>query len=431
MKLITNKYIKRSPIPKDLDSVITIDHKKEAPANSVGMEKADIDAIWGKVIDIYKTGQHPAITVNIRRRGQTIMSRAIGHAKGNGPDDTGNTPKVRATPDTPICLFSTSKAISALLMHMLAEDGLINVMDPVAYYAPEFAKNGKENITIHHILSHRGGVPGLPRNISLDVMWDEDQTWDLVCESKPITTDGSKLAYHAVTGGFVLERIMRNVTGGDFNAYIDNKIRQPMGMKYFTYGIDDRYLDEMSETYTTGPALGPVLKTFLKGIVGFDLSTMGDVLNDPRIHKAIIPSANLVASAVEVTNFFQMMLDGGKWGRRRICKESTIARCVQEYGNWTIDKTLMAPMRYSAGMMLGGEPFGIWGPHSRHAYGHAGLINKFCWADPEREMAATLLNTGLPLISNHIPPLIGFLRTIGHRVPRSSKVMPFALAKPA
>ena len=65
-------------------------------------------------------------------------------------------------PDTPVCLYSTSKGITALLMHMLAEDGLINIMDPVAFYAPEFAARGKHNITIHQILAHRGGIPGLP-----------------------------------------------------------------------------------------------------------------------------------------------------------------------------------------------------------------------------------------------------------------------------
>ena len=72
---------------------------------------------------------------------------------------------------------SPLQGITALLMHMLAEDGLINVMDPVAFYAPEFARKGKENITIHQILAHRGGIPGLPTDTPLDTLWDEDATW--------------------------------------------------------------------------------------------------------------------------------------------------------------------------------------------------------------------------------------------------------------
>lgn len=429
MKL-PKKLIELCDIPKDLDSVITIEQDKEVSPQSVGLKKADVESIWDHVVDLYKTGVHPAITVSMRRKGEVVLSRAIGHARGNGPHDTYAAPKVLARPDTPIGLFSTSKGVSALLMHMLAEDGLINIMDPVSYYAPEFAQKGKENITIHQILSHRGGIPALPEGVSIDVIWDEDKTWKLLCEAEPISTDGSKLAYHAITGGFALERVMRAVTGSDFNAYIDRKIRKPMGMKYFTYGAQKQYLSELAETYSTGPVLGPVVGYFIKRIVGFDLSKVGHILNDPKLHDINMPSANLVASATEVANFFQMMLNGGKWGRRRICKESTIARCVQEFGTRRLDKTLLIPMRYSAGMMLGGEPFGIWGPHSHYAYGHAGLSNKLCWADPEREISVSILNTGIPLIGPHIPAVVNLMRSIGNLVPKSRKHMPYDLLKP-
>jgi CubicO group peptidase (beta-lactamase class C family) len=122
-----------------------------------------------------------------------------------------------------------------------------------------------------------------------------------------------------------------------------------------------------------------------------------------------------------------MMLDGGRWGRRRICDETTVARTVQEFGNRTLDKTLMIPMRYSAGLMLGDEPFGIWGPHSHHAFGHAGMINKLNWADPERELSVSLLTTGIPLVTHHLVPLVNLIRTIGNCTPRVKRQKPFGL----
>ncbi|MDH3994032.1 MAG: beta-lactamase family protein, partial [Gammaproteobacteria bacterium] len=330
--------------------------------------------------------------------------------------------------DTPVCLYSTSKGITALLMHMLVEDGLVNVMDPVAFYAPEFAANGKENITIHQILAHRGGIPGLPSDVPLETLWDEDKTWDLLCEAEPIITDGSKLAYHAITGGFVLERVIRQVTGDNINAYIDKKIRQPMGMKYFTYGIEPEHLDNMAPTYATGPRPGLLLRAFLKRALGTpDIKTLESLCNDPRFQEAIIPAGNLVGTADEVSAFFQMMLNGGKWGRRRICAPSTVARAVQEFGNRSVDQTLLIPLRYSAGLMLGDEPFGIWGPDSRRAFGHLGLINKFAWGDPERELSVSILTTGLPLVSHHIPPLVNVIRSIGNRTPKVTNVRPFDL----
>ena len=78
----------------------------------------------------------------------------------------------------------------------------------------------------------------------------------------------------------------------------------------------------------------------------------------------------------------------------------------------------MLPMRYSAGLMLGGEPFGMWGKHSASAYGHIGLINKMCWADPERDISVALLNTGIPIVANNIPSLARFLNRIDQHVPR-------------
>ncbi len=428
MQLLRKHLLHLSPIPRDLEQVTHIDRRKEVDPRQVDMTPADVDAIWRQIVNIYKTGVHPGISLSIRHRGKVLMSRAIGHARGNGPDDAPDCEKIAMLPSTPVCLFSTSKGITALLVHMLAEDGLINIMDPVAFYAPEFARNGKETITIHQILSHRGGIPGLPSDVPLDVLWDEEKTWQLLCDAEPIVNDGSKLAYHAITGGFVLGRIVRQVTGHSINAYIERKLRQPMGMRYFTYGIQPQHADELALSYATGPRPGLLMRAFLKRALGSpDITHLTDMCNDPRFQQTIIPAGNLVGSAEEVTDFFQMMLNGGKWKRHRICSPQTIARAIQEYGGRTVDQTLGIPMRYSAGLMLGDKPFGIWGPASQHAFGHLGLVNKFAWADPARDMAACLLTTGLPLLAHHIPPLVNSLRTIGSRVPVIHDVSPFRL----
>ena len=428
MKLLRKHVFHLSDIPRDLDSVIDINSKQEVDPRDLGLLQSDVDSIWDNIIKVYKTGVHPAITVCIRHQGKILMSRAIGHTRGNGPNDGPDSEKVLATTNTPMCLYSTSKGITALLMHMLQEEGLINISDPVAFYAPEFARKGKDNITIHQILAHRGGIPGLPKDVAIETLWDEDQTWELLCDAEPIVTDGSKLAYHAITGGFVLERVLRQVTGADINTYITKKIREPMGMKYFSYGIESEHLPDLAETYATGPRPGLLLGAFIKRALGTDMASLEQVCNDPRFQEAIIPAGNLAATAEETCRFFQMMLDGGKWGRRRICSERTIARTVQEFGNRTVDRTLFIPMRFSAGLMLGDEPFGVWGPNSSQAFGHLGLINKFAWADPQRDMSAALLTSGIPVIAHHIPALVNVMRGIANTIPLAeSNPKPFAL----
>ncbi len=418
MKLIRQRLLRLSAIPDDLDEVIRIDVRKEADPAAVGLRRADVERIWDEVIKVYRTGVHPAITIHLRHRGKTIMARSIGHARGNGPSDGPDTPRLIARPDTPMCLFSASKAVTALLMHMLAEEGLVDLARPVTFYAPEFGRKGKEHITLSQILSHRGGIPGLRRDAPLEVLWDEDQTWALLCDAEPIIADGSKLAYHAITGGFVLGRVLRTVTGGDLNAYIDRKIRRPMGMKYFSYGVRPEQRGELAWNYATGPRQGPVLGALIRRALGTDMEAIEKISNDPRFDAAIIPAGNLVGNAEEVSAFFQMMLDGGLWRRKRICAQSTIAGAVREVGSRSFDRTLLLPMRYSAGMMLGDEPFGLWGPHSREAFGHVGLINKFAWADPPRQLSAAILTSGMLLVAHHLVPVGRLVRTIAQCVPR-------------
>jgi CubicO group peptidase (beta-lactamase class C family) len=75
---------------------------------------------------------------------------------------------------------------------------------------------------------------------------------------------------------------------------------------------------------------------------------------------------------------------------------------VREMGKPQFDRSLVLPMRYSAGMMLGMNPVGLYGPKTHYAFGHLGFSNIICWADPERDIAVSILTTGKPVIGNHL-----------------------------
>lgn len=236
----------------------------------------------------------------------------------------------------------------------------------------------------------------------------------MLCEARPITVDGGKLAYHAITGGFVLGKVLEKVSGQSIQAYLDDRLRKPLGMKNFTFGTPEGDSSVLAQNYVTGPIPRFPLSWIVRRALGADIQTVERVANDPRFQKVVIPAGNLVGTAEEMSRFFQMMLNEGKWKRRRVCQPMTIQRATQEFGALQWDRTLMVPMRYSAGMMLGGEPFGFWGPHSRRAFGHLGLINKLCWADPDREISVALLTSGIPILAHHIPRLIRFVMTVCH-----------------
>jgi len=90
----------------------------------------------------------------------------------------------------------------------------------------------------------------------------------------------------------------------------------------------------------------------------------------------------------------------------------TIRRVTQEFGSLQLDRTMMLPMRYSAGLMLGGDPVGIWGKMSGSAYGHLGLINKLAWGDDDREISVGLMTSGIPILAHHLPQMVKFVNYV-------------------
>jgi CubicO group peptidase (beta-lactamase class C family) len=404
-------------LPNSLARVTTIERSQEVDPELVGMSKQGVESIWRAVEAVYKTGVHPGISLCLRRQGKVVMQRAIGHAEGNGPNETGSSTQVLMRPETPICFFSASKAVTALLIHMLNEDKLINLHDPISFYAPEFAKHGKKNITVHQVLSHRSGVPGLPAGLPVETLWDNDTIWRLLCDSPSASARGDKLAYHALTGGYILERVVNVVTGKTIQDVLDEKIRQPMGMKYFRYGVEDRYANRIANNYSTGIKPFFPVSYLIKRALGGPLDMVEAVSNDAKFKQAVIPAGNMMGTAEEMNRFFQMMLNGGEWMGKRVCQDITIRRAVQEVAAVQFDRTLMMPMRYSAGMMLGGNPIGIWGKNSAHCYGHIGLINKMAWVDEARDISVSLMTSGVPIVANNIPSLISFVNGIGKHCP--------------
>ena len=405
-------FYKTIKVPREVESVTTYKPEDEVEPADAGMSKKGVAVIWSAVEDLYRTGIHPAISFCLRRHGKVVLKRAIGHARGNGPDDGPDIEKAPVTPDTPICLFSASKAVTAMLIHLLAESGKINIMDPVSHYIPEFVSYGKEDITIYHILSHRGGIPNLPRNIDPEIVFDHDAFTKLLFKSKPVSRGGRRMAYHAITGGFILGEIVRRVTGKDIRELLVETLKEPLGFRYLNYGICDEDNDKLAVNYYTGcPVMFP-FSIYAKRALGASWKEIVRISDDPRFMKVIIPSANIVSTADEMSRFFQLLLNGGELDGVRIFEPITIRRATMEAGQPAIDRTVMLPMRYSAGLILGSSPFGMYGPSTQHAFGHLGFSNIMCWADFDRDIAVSLLNTGKALLGIHLVPFFRLLARI-------------------
>jgi len=409
--------VTRCRVPESIESVTTTG--REVDPREAGVRPGAVGDIWNTVEALYRSGIHPAIQLCVRRRGQVLIDRAIGHASGNGPADPPEVKKVRATPATPFPVFSGSKAVTAMVIHLLDQRHLIHLDDPVCVYVPEFGVRQKRWITIRHVLSHRAGIPTLPPNaMDLANLEDPAKILRLLCEAEPVLRPGKQLAYHAITGGFLLGEVVRRVTGKDIRAFLDEEIRQPLGFRWMSYGVERRDLKRVARSYFTGPPLVPPFSTVLDRALGVRFRELIDLSSDPRFFAGIIPSGNLVATANELSAFYQMLLNGGELNGVRIFDPRTIQRATVEQSYGEIDFTLGLPFRYSLGFMLGAQWFSLYGPDTQRAFGHLGFTNIISWADPERRVAGTLMTSGKPLIYPEIYHVWNILRQIGLACPK-------------
>lgn len=405
-------------VSKDLGSITN--SKNEVHPELGGMTEKQVQKIWQSIENLYQTGNHPLISVCLRRKGQIILNRSLGHTSGNSADGLAQN-AVIANPDTPICLFSASKMITAILIHMLDETGEINLLDPVSYYIPEYAQNGKRRATIFHLLSHRGGIPRIEMEVTPELLFDKDQILQYLYAAQPISPAGSHLAYHAVTAGYILGELIERVTGQDIRQFLHEQIEKPMNMPFFNYGLKPEYQDQVALNYPTGvhPKLGTDL--YLNHVLGGGLQLAVDVTNDQRFMNTVCPAGNIYTSAEQANRFFEMLLNGGEYQGKRIMSPETVFRATLPTSTTNIDRTLLAPMRYALGPMLGSNPLGIFGPMTGQAFGHLGFSNILCWADPERDISVSILNTGKAVMGTHIPALAQTLYQISNNCPKIPK----------
>ncbi|HEY8516257.1 MAG TPA: serine hydrolase domain-containing protein [Candidatus Binatia bacterium] len=406
-------------VPESLDEVTTVRPDAEVPPRDLGLDRDAVESIWQAVQSLYASGAHPAIALCVRWRGHVVLDRAIGHARGNSPNDPPDAPKVLATPDTPFCLLSGSKPVTAMVLHLMDQRNLIRLDDAIAEYIPEFARHGKESITFRHILAHRAGVPNPPAD-SMDptLLEHPDRIVELLCEQRPLWRPGTRLAYHAVTTGFLLGEVVRRVTGKDIRTYLAESILAPLGFRWMNYGVAPEDVPQVAVNAFTGPPPLPPVSTLFQRALGLPVQQVVEMSNDRRFLTSIFPSGNVVATANEASRFYELLRRGGELDGVRIFDRRTVRRATAEHSYLEPDFTLVLPFRYGLGFMLGGEWFSLYGPYTPHAYGHIGFTNIVTWADPERDVAGALLTSGKPIVYPQIFWIFEILRRIGNAFPR-------------
>jgi CubicO group peptidase (beta-lactamase class C family) len=299
---------------------------------------------------------------------------------------------VNCRPDHLFWLFSASKPFVALLVHRLAEQGVIGLDQPVAAYWPEFGQHGKDEITVRHVLQHRSGLPVIRGSGSLGALGDAlamtgwQRSVRNIEQATPRHPPGGGPAYHFVSYGFILGELVQRVTGTPLRDVLGRAFLSPLKLTDTYLGLPPRLWSRHVGVRGEGPP-GRLTQA---------------VANRRATRQAIIPAAGISATARDVARFYQALLRGGELDGARVLRPDTIAEAARPSSDGELDQFLKLRIRWSHGFQLGGPVPGRVTSHpmgdssGRETFGHNGSNACVAWADPARRLAVAYLTGQVP-----------------------------------
>ena len=383
----------RIQVPADLDAVTDV-----GAENPGGLSPAAVERIWDATRHWYAAGVQPAIQLCLRHNGQVVLNRAIGHARGNGPEDPPDSELEPVTTATPYCVYSAAKAITTTVVHMLVERGSFSLDDRVCDYLPTYTGHGKERTTIRHVLTHSAGVPlaNGPRP-DLRRMNDSDYAREKLGELKPIHRPGLVHIYHGVTWGPLIREIVAAATGRNIREILATEILDPLGFRWTNYGVSETDVPLVAPSYVTGKPLPGPIAAAMKSALGGSMQKIIPFSNTPMFLTSVVPSSSTVSTADELSRFAEILTRGGELDGVRIMRAETLRAATRECRRLRPDvATGLMPIRWGTGYMLGSKRFGPFGRDAQAAFGHTGLTNIAMWADPSRALSVGLVSSGKP-----------------------------------
>ncbi|KJH43709.1 beta-lactamase [Dictyocaulus viviparus] len=149
--------------------------------------------------------------------------------------------------DTLQIIFSTSKAVGAICVAILVDRGRLKYTDKISMFWPEFAKHGKENITVEMILAHTSGLACLDGKISFEDATDPEKMAKFIEESRPIWEPGKAVGYHALSYGWLVDQIIRRTDAK--HRGIGQFFKEEIADKYSTLDYSCFFLQDIKASF--------------------------------------------------------------------------------------------------------------------------------------------------------------------------------------
>ncbi|MDQ0465631.1 CubicO group peptidase (beta-lactamase class C family) [Caulobacter ginsengisoli] len=285
--------------------------------------------------------------------------------------------------DTLTPVFSTTKALAALLIARLVEIGELSYDQPVADVWPEFAQAGKGAVTVGQVMSHQAGLPGFLEPMDPALWFD----WDAICERlatmTPLWPPGTASGYHAITFGYLAGEIFRRVDGRTMGVALKEDIAEPCGLDLWI-GLPDREHGRVADLQRPSalPAFGEVTDPKKAAFLSPWAAPGGRTGADWR--RAEIPSANGHATAESLARLMGALAGRGAIDDVHILNAETVAAMSAERIAGA-DLVLPFNLSWGAGVMRN-PPNGFYGPGA-NTFGHSGWGGSCVFADPDWDVA--------------------------------------------
>ncbi len=350
-------------------------------ANAADLDKAKLATIKPAMQGFVDRGQMAGAVTLVARHDQVASLEAVGYA------DVEN--KVPMRPDTIFRIASMTKPVTAVALMILVDEGKLAVADPVEKYIPEMgglqvkARDGSlakpsRPITLRDLLTHTSGMAGMSAGTP-DLYAKRDRT---LAEVMPLFAKdplqfepGARWSYSSM-GIDTLGRIIEIASGKTYEAFVKERILDPLGMSDTSFYPTEEQRQRMAKTYNmTNGKLVLANRDFL-GV-------------QPGV-KYPIPAGGLCSTAADMTKFYQMMLQHGAVGGKKIVSPEGV-RAMTQVQTGELAAAFTPGMGFGLGWGVVRKPEGVTAMLSPGTFGHGGAFGTEGWIDPERDLIMVLM----------------------------------------
>ena len=289
--------------------------------------------------------------------------------------------------DNLVTVYSTTKGVAAFCIALAMEKGLLKYEEKVSTYWPEFASNGKEDITVGMLMSHQAGICS-PETRNVDDYYNQNLMAEKLAGMTPIWEPGTASGYHSMTFGWLTSELILRVTGKSLGTFFREEVGDQHEIDFFI-GLpesEDHRVAELVPFEIVRNENSEQQKIELTEAQKSQRNSAGtlDIQNTKAWRQAEIPSANGQGNARGLAKFYSLIVPEDN--SIKLLKDDTVNQMttMQIEGR---DLVLAVQVRWGVGFILNKHKV-IYGP-IESAFGHSGYGGSCAFGDPENKIGVS------------------------------------------